>query len=351
VIVTGPPDATAVTKPLPSTVAAAVLLEAQVTERPVSTFPFASFVTAVSCCVGAIPRTRLTVAGVTVTVATGTGLTAMEGVVALGAVSLVAVMVAVPGPTAVTVTVAPLDVLTELAALTVSAAGLLETQLTVRPERALVLPSFGTAVSTCVTPTTIGVVGDERLTVATGINATVIADIPIFVSLVAVTVVAPDPAAVTRPFASTVAAAGLLELHITVRPVSTFPFASFVAAVSCCVGITPITRLALAGVTVTVATGTGFTEIKTVEVFAPADALIVAGPGLSAASTPVEVIDAIVGSELDQLTTRFERTRPSPEVSVAVNCSDSPTTRDVAPFTTSEPLIVIAATGSGVRMA
>ena len=73
-------------------------------------------------------------------------MTVIEGVVAAGAVSLVAVIVAVPGPTAVTVTVAPLDVLTELAALTVSTAGSLETQLTVRPESVVPPASFGDAV-------------------------------------------------------------------------------------------------------------------------------------------------------------------------------------------------------------
>ena len=53
------------------TVAAAVLLEAQVTGRPLRTVPFASLVTAVSCWVGVMPRTRVAVAGLTVTVATG----------------------------------------------------------------------------------------------------------------------------------------------------------------------------------------------------------------------------------------------------------------------------------------
>jgi hypothetical protein len=72
------------------------LLEDHVTVLPVSTLPLASFVTAVSCCVGVIPRTRLAEGGVTVTVATGTGLTVITGVVALGAVSLDAVIVAVP---------------------------------------------------------------------------------------------------------------------------------------------------------------------------------------------------------------------------------------------------------------
>ena len=153
------PAPTAVTRPFASTVAAAVLLEVHVTTRPVSTLPFASLVTAVSCCVGVIPSTRLAEAGVTVTVLTGASVTVIE-------------------------------------------------------------------------------------------------DVPVFVSLVAVIVVAPAATAVTRPFASTVAAAGLLEVHVTTRPVSTLLAASRSVAVSCCVGVIPTTRLAEDGVTVTVLTGT-----------------------------------------------------------------------------------------------
>jgi hypothetical protein len=72
----------------------------------------------------------------------------MVAVVALGADSLAAVTVAAPGPTAVTVMAAPLAVLNELAALTVSTVLLLDTQLTVRPDSVLPPESFGWAVNT-----------------------------------------------------------------------------------------------------------------------------------------------------------------------------------------------------------
>jgi hypothetical protein len=144
------PTPTAVTRPLEDTVATAMLSELHVTTRSVSTVPVASFVTAVSCCVGVTPSTRLAVAGVTVTVATGTGSTVIAGVVALGAVSLVAVIVAIPTPVAVAVTVAPVDVLTVLAALTDSTVGLLETHVTVRPLRVAPFAPLGVAVKTCV---------------------------------------------------------------------------------------------------------------------------------------------------------------------------------------------------------
>jgi len=71
----------------------------------------------------------------TVTVATGTGLTLITGVITDGADSLEAVIVAVPNPAAVTVIVAPLAPLIELAELTESTVELLEIQFTVRPLR------------------------------------------------------------------------------------------------------------------------------------------------------------------------------------------------------------------------
>src|SRR3989442_14229291 len=88
---------------------------------------------------------------------------------------------------------------------------------------------------------------------ATGTAFTVTAELPLFPSLVAVMVTGPPAALpVTRPFASTVARLASLVPHVTVRPVSALPAASFGVAVSCTValGETP----AGAGVTSTEAT-------------------------------------------------------------------------------------------------
>ena len=197
--------------------------------------------------------------------------------------SLVAVIVAVPSPTADTVTVAPLPVLTELATPTRACiTGAVESRdRATRQDVAEPTVPAG-AVVICVPPATIGVVGVERVTVLTGASVTVIEDVPVFVSLVAVIVVLPAPTAVTRPFASTVAAAVLLDVHVTNRPVSTLPFASFVTAVNCCVGVTPRTRLAEAGVTVTVLTGASVTVIEDVPVFVSLVAVIVVAPAPTA---------------------------------------------------------------------
>jgi hypothetical protein len=208
----------------------------------------------------------------------------MVGVVAAGAVSLVAVIVAVPTPTAVTVTVAPVDVLTELAALTVSTAGSLETQLTVRPDSGLLLPSFGTAVSTWVPPTTIGVVGAEKITEDTGIGLTVITGVVAAgaVSLVAVIVAVPTPTAVTVvvPLVElaglTVSTEVLLDTQLTVRPVRTLLAASLVTAVSDCV---PPTTIGVVGEeSVTEDTGAGLTVMEEVPVFPSLVAVIVVDP-------------------------------------------------------------------------
>jgi hypothetical protein len=76
------------------------------------------------------------------------------------------------------------------------------------------------------------------VTVATGTGFTVTAAVGAEVtdSLVAVIVAEPTPTAVTvagEPLALTVSTAVLLDTHVIVRPVSTFPFASLVVAVSC----------------------------------------------------------------------------------------------------------------------
>jgi hypothetical protein len=70
-------------------------------------------------------------------------------------------------------------------------------------------------------------------TVATGPGATVIADVPDALPLVAVIVAVPWAIADTRPLAETVATDEALDVHVIARPVSTVPPASRSVAVSC----------------------------------------------------------------------------------------------------------------------
>jgi hypothetical protein len=244
VIVTGPPAETAVTMPvLASTLATAALLELHVTERPVSTLSLASFAVAVSCCVA--PATILAEGGLTVTLETGTNVTLTTDVPIFP--SLVAEIVAVPVETAVTSPFA-----------STVAAELSDVQVKVRPVRAAPLASLATAVSCCVFPITTLAEAGLTVTVATETAVTVIEELPLWPSLVAVIDALPAAIAVTRPFASTVAAAVLFEDHVTVRPLRTLLLASFVVTVNCCVA--PAATLAEAGVTVTVATGDATVE-------------------------------------------------------------------------------------------
>src|SRR5437867_664217 len=81
------------------------------------------------------------------------------------------------------------------------------------------------------------------------------AEVPVLASLVAVIVAAPATTPLTSPLPLTVATAGLLLDQVTVRPPSGLPNASRVIAAYCAVCPTPI--VAVAGVTLTDATGSG----------------------------------------------------------------------------------------------
>jgi hypothetical protein len=148
-------------------------------------------------------------------VATGASVTVTLAVP--GTPSLVAVIVEVPGPTAVTTPLLE----------TVTAAVLLDVHDTTRPVSTFPLASLSVAVSGAVRPTVRLVLGGVTVTVATGTGITVTNDVPVCPSLVAVIVALPGDTAVTTPVAVMVATAVLFELHVTTRPVSTFPLASF----------------------------------------------------------------------------------------------------------------------------
>jgi hypothetical protein len=125
------PAATAVTKPVPDTVATPVLLLAKVIVRPVSVFPLASFKVTTACVVW--PIVRLTLLKITLTEATGGGGAAVTVSVAEpDTPSLVPLITLVP--TAIAVTKPVLD--------TVATLVLLLAYVTVRPVSTLPLASF-----------------------------------------------------------------------------------------------------------------------------------------------------------------------------------------------------------------
>ena len=230
------------------TFATAAFELAHVTVRPASALPFASFGVAVSCSVA--PTVTVADAGLTVTDATGTWTTVTVADPLFP--SLVAVIVTVPATLPVT---RPLP-------FTVATAVLLDAHDTVRPDRALPVASRGVAVSCTVCPSLTEAVAGVTSTVATGTLAAVMAAVPLWPSLVAVIVAEPAATPETRPVALTFATAVLLLDQDTVRPDNGLPFASLGVAVNCTVP--PTGTLAVAGLTLTEATGTGGTAPLTV---------------------------------------------------------------------------------------
>src|SRR2546421_250251 len=241
-VIVAEPGAFAVTRPLAFTVAIAVSLDDQVTARPESGLPFASFGVAVSCTV--CPTCPLADDGVTVTEATGTGALVTVIVAVPLFPSLVAVIVAEPAPRPVT---SPLPL---TRAIVVSSLA----QVTTLPDSGLPFASLGVALSCTVCPT--GTLADDGVTVtdATGTGAlvTVMVAVPLFPSLVAVIVAVPAPFAVPNPVRLTVATVVSLDDQVTARPESGLPLSSLGVALSCTVR--PTGTLAIAGLTVTVAT-------------------------------------------------------------------------------------------------
>src|SRR5438876_8072581 len=93
-------------------------------------------------------------------------------------------------------------------------------------------------------------------------SVTVMDDVPLLPSLVAVIVAAPRVTAVTRPLPFTVATEVLLLDQETARPERTVPFTSLGVALSCTVR--PVWTVAMAGATSTDATGMLVTVIDDV---------------------------------------------------------------------------------------
>src|SRR5437870_3662983 len=247
--------------------------------------------------------------------------------------SLVAVIVTAPAAAPVT---RPL-------LLTVAQAVLELVHVTVRPVRVLPLASFSVAVSCSVCPTS--TLPDAGLTVteATGTFVTVMAAVPLCPSLVAVTVAEPAATPVTTPLLLTVAEAVLELVHVTVRPLSVLPLASFRIAVNC--SVCAIGTLANAGLTVTDATGTFVTAMAAVPLCPSLVAVIIAVPAAMAVARPADVTVAISELELDQVMARPAKIFPLLSLATAASWIVPPTCTlaDVG-------LRVTDATGTGVTV-
>src|SRR5438046_5966488 len=306
---TAEPAARPVTSPLLLTDATDEFELDQLTARPESVLPLASLSVAASCCVW--PTWIVAEAGVTATEATGTVVTAIAAVPLCP--SLVAVRVAEPTVLPVTSPL-PLTVVTD---------GFELDQLTARPESVLPLASLSVAASCCVWPTWIVAEAGVTATEATGTVVTVIEDVPLCPSLVAVMIADPAAAAVTSPLPLTVATKPFELAQVTVRPDRGLPLPSFGVAVSCTV--CPIWIPAEAGVTATEATGIVVTAIAAVPLCPSLVAVMTAEPTAMPVTSPLLLTVATDGLELDQLTARPESVLPLASLSVAASCCVWPT--------------------------
>ena len=130
---------------------------------------------------------------------------------------------------------------------------------------------------------------------------------------------------VTSPVAEAVATDGLELDQVTVRPLITLPFASWIVAVSCCVP--PSTKVADWGFTVTDAAEESPIVRSAVPVTPPDVAIMVTVPGVTPVTRPAADTVATDGLELDQVTFWPVSKVPSGSLSVATNCCVAPNTK------------------------
>jgi hypothetical protein len=246
----------------------------------------------------------LSLAGCTATIPTGTGVTVIVLEPLLP--SLVAVIVAVPGATAVTTPEAE----------TVAATGLFDTHVTTRSVTTFPAESVTVTPREKVCVTNIDFVVGDTTTLATGIAVTLTAAVPLLPSLVAVIVAVPTPTPVTTP-AVTVAIALLLDDQLIGRFVTTLPNESFTVAVN--VAVLLVRMLADGGDNVTLATGTCVTFTVVVPDLPSLVAVMTTLPGPTPVTIPVDETTAWVELLVDHVTTRSVTTVPLTSRTVALS--------------------------------
>src|SRR5436309_15591699 len=148
-------------------------------------------------------------------------------------------------------------------------------------------------------------------------GVTVMAEVPLCPSLVAVIVAEPAATPLTSPLPLTVAADVLPLCRVTVGPSSGWPFASWGVAVSG--RLLPAGTVPDAGVTVTEATGMCTTVMAEVPFFPSLVAVIVADPAVTPVTSPVPFTPAADGLPLDHVIVRPASVLPFASFRVAVS--------------------------------
>jgi len=184
-------------------------------------------------------------------------------------------------------------------------------------------------------------------TLATGTGLTVISSEPVTPSTVAVIVAVPALTPVTRPVvALTVAAPGVSDDHVAVRPVRTLLDASFATNVICVVAPTMIDDDP--ALTVTDATGTTVTVTVAVPVIPSLVAVITDVPTATPFTSPVAAFTlALAGVPDDHVIVRPVSVLPPASLSVATNVVESPTAMLAADGDT---VTVLTGTGTTVTV-
>src|ERR1041385_494002 len=157
---------------------------------------------------------------------------------------------------------------------------------------------------------------------------TVTVALPLCPSLVAVMVAEPAATPLTTPLLLTPATEVLLLAQVTVRPDSALPFTSLGVAVSCT--LPPTSTDAVAGLTLTDATGTFATVMLAVPLFPSLVAVMVAVPATFPVTSPLELTVATDVLLLAQVTLRPLSGLPFESFGVAVSCTVPPTWTDAA---------------------
>jgi hypothetical protein len=153
----------------------------------------------------------------------------------------------------------------------------------------------------CVVCPTVIVIGlGVTVTAATAACETEMVAVPFFPSDVAVIVADPVFTAVIIPFASTVATAALLVLHVMARPLSGFCPASYAVAENC--ACPPGAASTCGGVTTMLATGVFSTVIVAIPDLPFALAATCVDPRATPVTTPELEIVAMLGFWTDQKT-------------------------------------------------
>src|SRR3989442_1475226 len=185
------------------------------------------------------------------------------------------------------------------------------------------VPSF-TSVKDSVTELSVTLATARSVTVPgllTG-AVTVTTAAPLFPSLVAVIVAVPAPTPLTSPLPLTVATDALLVVHVTTRPPSGVPLASFGVAVSCAVA--PTGTLAVAGLSATDATGTALIVIAAEPPFPSLVAVIVPVPPATPLTSPLPLTVATAPLLVAQLIVRPLNGRPLEANAVPLSCPLAP---------------------------